>query len=69
MSNLAIDGLEDTRRHISPMVTGRIANPSGRLIWKLGVAAAAILIVSLLVWQAFTSAGNRLRHEASLCRR
>jgi len=58
MSNLVIDGLEDSRRHISPIVTGRIVNRSGRLLWKLGVAAAAILIVSLLVWQAFTSAGN-----------
>jgi high-affinity iron transporter len=58
MSDLLIDGLQDTRRHIAPIVTGRIDRRSVRILWKIGVIAAALLIVSLFVWQAFSSAGN-----------
>jgi len=58
MSNIAMDGLEDRSRHISPIVTGRIAGSSARTLWKFGVVAAGLLIISLLVWQAFTSHGN-----------
>jgi len=53
-----MDGLEDGRRHLSPIVTGRINRPSARFFWKLGVVAAGLLIISLLVWQALTSHGN-----------
>jgi high-affinity iron transporter len=58
MSNIALDGLEDSTRHIAPIVTGRISRQSTRILWKFGVAAAGLLIVSLLVWQGFTSHGN-----------
>jgi high-affinity iron transporter len=58
MSNVVMDGLEDGRRHLSPIVTGRITRPSARLLWKVGVVAAGLLIISVLVWQALTSHGN-----------
>jgi high-affinity iron transporter len=58
MSNLALDGFQDTSRHIAPIVTGRMSRQSTRILWKVGVVAAGLLIVSLLVWQAFTSHGN-----------
>lgn len=58
MSDLLLDGLQDSRRHIAPIVTGRIDHRSTRILWKVGVVAAGALIISLLFWQAFAARGN-----------
>ena len=58
MSDVAMDGLQDPSRHIASIVTGRMARSSTKTVWKIGMVAAGVLILSILVWQAFTSHGN-----------
>ena len=58
MSNVPLDGLKDPNRHIAALFTGRMGGSSSKTLWKVGMVSAAVLILSLLVWQAFTSHGN-----------
>jgi high-affinity iron transporter len=43
---------------LTPLVTGRISRRPGKILWTSALAAAVLLIVSLLVWQGVTAHGN-----------
>jgi len=58
MSNVVVGGLNHSDRRLAPIVTGRLKRPSSRILWKVGITLGALLVISLLVWQALTAHGN-----------
>ncbi|MGA2231558.1 MAG: FTR1 family protein [Tepidisphaeraceae bacterium] len=58
MNDAAIESLDASDQMLTPLVTGRLKRSSIRWAWYSAVAAAALLVVSLLVWQGVTAQGN-----------
>jgi len=58
MSQAVLDARECSEGLRAPIFSGRLKRPSARVAWGIGVIAAIVLIVSLLVWQALTANGN-----------
>ena len=58
--------IANSEQYLMPIVTGRLHRRSSRILWKVGIIAAAVLVMSLLVWQALVASGNPDPNDASL---
>jgi high-affinity iron transporter len=66
MSNATTGSLEHNERFALPIVTGHMKRRSSRILWKVGIVAAALLIMALLIWQAVASHGNPDPNDSNL---